>query len=140
MGNKSNKNGVSVTANFGGGISLGLLRPYYLTINDSATSSRRNIKYNSPDSLIFSNSDTLFQLAVGGPSFGTGWKDMTMNPGIYAKVSLRFDYGRFNEIVNGLETGLTLEAYSKAVPQIVGVKPKQLFVNAYVAILFGKRK
>ena len=32
LGNKSNKNGVSITANVGGGLSLGLLRPYELQV------------------------------------------------------------------------------------------------------------
>src|SRR5688572_10374232 len=31
-GNKSNKNGVSITYNYGGGVSLGLLRPYYVQL------------------------------------------------------------------------------------------------------------
>jgi hypothetical protein len=139
LGNKSNKNGISVTCNFGGGISLGLLRPYYLEINDS-TGGRRFIKYDSPDKNLFTSGYELDSLAVGGPSFGKGWSDMKMTPGLYAKASLRFDYGRFNEMVNALETGITVEAYSKAIPQIVYQKPKQFFVNAYVAIMFGKRK
>ena len=33
LGNKGNKNGVSVSGNAGGGISIGLLRPYLLGYN-----------------------------------------------------------------------------------------------------------
>jgi len=32
LGNKSNKNGVSITGNYGGGVSLALLRPYYIQV------------------------------------------------------------------------------------------------------------
>ncbi len=140
LGNKTNKNGVSVTGNFGGGISLGLLRPYMLDVTDTATGGRKNIKYDGPDSTLFTNSNELVSLNVGGPRFGTGWGSMKLTPGAYAKAALRFDYGRYNEMVNALEVGITAEVYSKKVQQLVFVKPKRLFFNAYVAIMFGRRK
>lgn len=143
LGNKTNKNGVSVTANFGGGISLGLLRPYMLDIFDTALGKRRFIKYESPDSSLFTNNQRLTDgndLSVSGPRFGTGWGSLKLTPGAYAKTALRFDYGRFNEMVNALEVGLTAEYYTKKIPQLVFTKPKALFINVYVAIMFGKRK
>jgi hypothetical protein len=51
LGNKSNKNGVSVTANYGGGISLSLLRPYYVQVQKG--NDYLYVKYNSPDSSYF---------------------------------------------------------------------------------------
>src|SRR5665647_1957135 len=54
FGNKTNRNGVSVTGNFGGGITLALLRPYNLEINDLAKGNRKFIKYESTDSTLFS--------------------------------------------------------------------------------------
>ena len=57
LGNKSNKNGVSITGNYGGGLSLALLRPYYLQVqkgNDFVF-----VKYNSPDSSFFLDSAVL---------------------------------------------------------------------------------
>lgn len=140
LGNKANKNGVSVTANFGGGISLGLLRPYYLEINDSVGGSRRAIKYDSADSTTFSSGAKLQNLSVSSAGFGKGWGDITVTPGAYAKAALRFDYGRYNEVVSALEVGLTAELYSKKIPQLVFSTPKNLFVNIYVAVVFGKRK
>jgi hypothetical protein len=143
LGNKSNKNGVSVTANFGGGISLALLRPYMLDIFDTALGKRRNIKYESADSSLFTNNERLISptdLSVSGPRLGSGWNQMKITPGLYAKAALRFDYARFNEVVNALEVGVTGEFYAKKIPQIVFVPYKQFFTNIYVAILFGKRK
>lgn len=140
FGNKSNKNGVSVTGNFGGGISLGLLRPYYLEVSDAGQFSRRNIKYESPDSLLFSSNNQLMDLNVSGARFGVGWNEMKINPGIYAKAALRFDYGRYNEMVNALEVGLSSEFYSKKILQVLNSKERQLFLNAFVCIIFGRRK
>jgi hypothetical protein len=143
LGNKTNKNGVSVTANFGGGISLALLRPYMLDVFDTSLGKRRNIKFESADSSLFTDNERLTDatdLSVAGPSFGSGWNQMKLTPGAYAKAALRFDYGRFNEMVNALEVGITAEYYTKKIPQLVFVKYNRLFINAYVAIMFGKRK
>jgi len=133
LGNKSNKNGVSVTANYGGGLTAGLLRPYYVQVQQST--GINFIKYNSPDSVDFLNGRIL-----GGPSFSKGWSDMTVVPGAYAKAAVRFDYGSYNEVVSAIEVGLTGDFYSKKVPQLVGNDQKQFFLSGYVAVLFGKRK
>ena len=140
LGNKSNKNGVSVTANFGGGISLGLLRPYMLSVFDDSTGARKYIRYESADSLFFTDGGKLFEAGVSGPNFGTGWNKIKITPGLYAKAALRFDYARFNEVVNALEVGVTGEYYTKKIPQLAYTKYRSAFFNIYVAILFGKRK
>lgn len=140
LGNKSNKSGVSVTANFGGGLTLGLLRPYYLEVNDQNGVGRRDIKYESADSTTFASGSQLQNLAVSSAGFGKGWGEIKVIPGAYAKAALRFDYGRYNEVVNALEVGITAEFFTKKVPQLVYTDPKNLFINIYVAILFGKRK
>lgn len=140
LGNKTNKNGVSVTANFGGGISLGFLRPYYLEINDTANGNRKQIRYDSPDSSIFTSNSKLTELSVSSAGFGKGWGNMKVTPGLYAKAAIRFDYGRYNEAISAIEVGGTVEYYSKDIPQLIFIDQKKLFFNVYVAILFGKRK
>jgi hypothetical protein len=140
LGNKTNKNGVSVTANFGGGISLGLLRPYYLEINDSTGDGRKQIKYDSPDSTTFTSANTLYNGFVSSAGFGKGWGEIKVTPGLYVKTAIRFDYGRYNEAISAIEVGGTVEYYSKDIPQLIFIEQKKLFFNVYVAILFGKRK
>ena len=141
FGNKSNKNGVSVTGNFGGGLSLGLLRPYYLEINDSSSIGRRTIKYESADSTLFTDAEKLINsLSVSSAGFTKGWGEIKVTPGAYAKAALRFDYGSYNEVVSGLEVGVTAEYYFKKVPQLVYSKEKNFFLNVYVALVFGRRR
>jgi len=133
LGNKSNKNGVAITGNYGGGIAVSFLRPYYVQIQDG--SGYRYIKYNSADSVAF-----LTHQIIGGPGFGRGWNEMTITPGVYAKAAVRFDYGSFNEIISAIEVGVTGEYYAKKIPQLVYNKEKEFFFGGYVAIIFGKRK
>jgi hypothetical protein len=77
---------------------------------------------------------------LGASGFTVGWGEVKVNPGAHLKTALRFDYGRFNEAVSAIEAGVNLEYYSKSVPQMVNNKEKNLFFNAYVTVLFGKRK
>lgn len=140
FGNKSNKNGVAVTGNFGGGLSLGLLRPYYLEIDDTTSGNRRAIKYDSADSSIFVSGEKLAGLGVSSAGLSKGWGDIKVKPGAYAKAAMRFDYGRYNEMVNAIEVGVTAEYYFNKIPQLIYTKEKSLFFNVYFALMFGRRK
>lgn len=132
FGNKSNKNGVSITYNYGGGISAGLLRPYYVQLSSSG----KYVKFESADSTQFLDPSVI----SGGPGFSKGWSDLKVTPGLYVKTAMRFDYGSYNEIVSALEVGITGEYYTKTIPIIIRSEPKRFFLSGYVAIMFGKRR
>ncbi len=132
LGNKSNKNGISITANYGGGLSLGLIRPYYVHLNTSDV----YVKYESKDSASFLDP----RFISGGPGLSKGWSDLKVNPGAYLKAALRFDYGVYNELLSALEVGLTADFYSKKTPIAVHETAKQFLFSGYVAIIFGRRK
>ena len=133
LGNKSNKNGVSVTGNIGGGLCLGLLRPYEVEVDKNGA--RTFVKYESEDSLLFRSGPF-----YGGPGVGKGWNSLKFTPGLYVKPGLRFDYGRYNDLVAAIEVGVAAEFYTKKIPQMIDNKQKQLFFSAYFTVLFGKRK
>jgi hypothetical protein len=134
LGNKGNRNGVSVTANVGGGLSLGLLRPYMIDVDKQGE--RTFVKYESADSTYFLDRST----HIAGPGFGKGWGSMKFTPGLYVKPAVRFDYGKYNEMVSAIEVGLTAEYFTKNIPQMIYIEQKKMFFSAYVAVLFGRRK
>jgi hypothetical protein len=133
LGNKGNRNGISISGNFGGGISLGLLRPYLVEVDKNGTYTF--VGYNSPDSNYFLNGPI-----VGGPSISEGWKQLSVVPGIYLKPSVRFDYGKYNELISAIEIGASAEYYTKNIPQMINIKQHRLFLSAFVSLVFGKRK
>ncbi|HET6994777.1 MAG TPA: hypothetical protein VFI06_07335 [Chitinophagaceae bacterium] len=136
LGQKGNKNGVAVSMIYNGGIAIGLLRPYYVTVNDPATQLDRTIKYSDQDSALF-----LGLTIKGGGGLSKGWNEIKVTPGVFAKYALRFDYGRFNESVNGLEIGASVEFYAKKIPiMLLQKSDKQIFLQCYLAVIFGKRK
>jgi hypothetical protein len=135
LGQKGNKNGVAVSAIYNGGLAIGLLRPYYIEVDDPNDPEIRTIKYTPEDSALF-----LSQQIIGGAGFGKGWNEMKIKPGAFAKAALRFDYGRFNEVVSGIEVGVSADFYASKIPLMVGQKERQLFFQGYIAVLFGRRK
>jgi hypothetical protein len=135
IGGKGNKNGVAVSAIYGGGVSAGLLKPYYLQIQNPTTRKQEDIKY--------ANNDNLFldpTIVLGKSTFGKGFNEMQFVPGGHVKGALRFDYGRYNEMVSALEVGLKATYFSKKMPIMLLNKEKSLFFNAYISVTFGKRK
>jgi len=134
LGQKGNKNGVAVSAIYNGGLALGLLRPYYIEVQDPL-SGNKTIKYSVSDSALF-----VGPTIIGGAGLGKGWGEMKMKPGGFLKTALRFDYGRFNEVISGIEAGLSLEFYSSKIPIMLEQKDKQLFFQGYISVLFGRRK
>jgi hypothetical protein len=133
LGNKGNKNGVSVTAQLGGGLSMAMLRPYMLKVQ-TPTGDIKYIRYED-DEQTFTNGPI-----VDGPNFLKGWSHVSFVPGFYAKPAVRFDYGRNNTILSALEVGATFEYYTKDIEQMIFQDKEKFFMSGYVAVIFGKRK
>jgi hypothetical protein len=142
IGGKANKNGVAVSSIYAGGISVGLLKPYYVDVIDQNTN--ENLEYKFSDTL---PSGSTYNI-LGASGFTKGWGELKVKPGVHAKAALRFDYGRFNEMVSAIEAGLNVEYYTSDIVQMIeyqgnkdfSVKKNNLFFNAYIAIHFGRRK
>lgn len=131
IGGKGNKNGVSVSAIYGGGLTLGLVKPYIVEA------------LNSDDEIVESRYPEIIDSAyfeTKAKGIAGGWNELKVRPGIYVKTAMRFDYGRLNETVTAIEVGLSAEYYTKRISQMYLNKDKQFFFNAYVALLLGKRK
>ncbi len=135
IGGKGNKNGVAVTAVYAGGVTIGMLKPYFLDVTNGITNATSRMTINQAI-----KDTTLGDGIIGASGFFVGWDDLTIKPGINAKQALRFDYGRLNSTVGAIECGLTEEFYFGKIPLMYLVKEHTFFFNAYVSILFGSRK
>jgi hypothetical protein len=134
LGGKANKNGVEVDAIYYGGVSVGLLKPYYINTKD-ANGNDVDLKYdpNNPGNFLVP------EKINGAGGFGKGWDNLSVVPGLHARLGLRFDWAHFNEVVSALEIGVNAEMYTKKIPIMVNEQNKQFFFNGYVSLQFGKR-
>lgn len=134
LGGKGNKNGVAVTYLYSGGISVGMLKQYVMNVSRQVVPNGFEFKSTYP---------TIFDSAYyvdNSLGLGGGWDHLKFSPGLNLKLAMRFDYGRFNQNITAFETGVTAEYYFSEMPLMAYVQPKHLFFNAYIAIMFGKRK
>jgi hypothetical protein len=132
LGTKGNKNGVHVSFIGAGGFSAGLQKPYVVDVANTNTNQRFQSTY---PTIIDSG-----YAEIGAAGFTKGWSQVKLVPGAHIKTAMRFDYGKFNEVIGAIEAGVNLEYYFKAVQQMTYNKDKNLLFNAYISILFGKRK
>ena len=130
IGTKANKNGIEVSAIYAGGVAIGLQKPYLIDVEENGVRRKENF-----DAFFKDSSDL-----IGASGFTSGWGQVKFKPGLHAKTALRFDYGRFHQTIGAIEAGMNVEYYFSDVQQLLFVAPKKLFFNAYVTLLFGKRK
>ncbi|HMH22773.1 MAG TPA: hypothetical protein VK563_13395 [Puia sp.] len=136
IGGKGNKNGVAVTALYSGGLSLAMLKPYYVEVQDRNTQATSRMTFQQ---LVNDTSGSNLQV-TGASGFTVGWGHLSVKPGANARAAMRFDYGRLNQTITAIEVGLTAEYYTGKIPIVLYVPEKQFFFNAYLSILFGSRK
>lgn len=141
MGQKGNKNGIAIIGLAQAGLSLGFLKPYY--INTNSAGPEQTIKYTPEDSVVF----LTYNEENSAAGFTKGWGEVKFRPGLYLKTALRFDFGRFNESVQAIEIGMSLEAYSKKIDIMAPVStdklasgPQSMFFQGHIAFVFGRRK
>jgi len=124
---------------YGGCISIGLLKPYYVNTTETRTNENVTIKWLGDKS----RNDTLFldqSVPASSAGFFKGLNEVKIRPGLFAKTGLRFDYGRYNEIVSAIECGINVEYYFAEMPIMVNNQAKTFFANVYVGFEFGRRK
>ncbi|MCZ2222408.1 MAG: hypothetical protein LC122_02090 [Chitinophagales bacterium] len=135
IGGKGNKNGVATSVNYGGGFALALMKPYLLDVSDPLTGQTKTIKYTDDKDLFLDQTRI-----IGSAGLLKGFGFTKFIPGFHLRTALRFDYGRYNELVSAIEAGVNAEYYTKEIEQMALNKTHKFFFNAYVAIVFGGRK
>ncbi len=117
----------------GGGLAVGLVKPYYVTGN--FTSGNGPIKYEPATANNFLDAARV----TGKGPFAEGLKELKINPGLHLKSALRFDFANNKKRLTALETGVAAAYYFQPVEIMATKKPQSLFVNVYAALHFGKR-
>jgi len=143
LAEKGRKSGVSVSLYYAAGPSLGITKPYYLTLiynTPGGGADPRNEKYSEENAAFFLNNNII----VSAAGFTHGLNEIGIKPGAQAKFAFLFDWANYDEFVKGLEVGGMVNGYLGDVPIMVndgetGTDNKFFFVNFYVRLLLGKR-
>ena len=131
---KAEKSGVEVRYIYAGGLSLGFTKPYYLEIINSNV----NHDFGPPTTTEKYDPYKHFPENIyGRASFFTGFDEIKLHPGIYAKFALNFEYSATGSDIKALETGIVADVYPKEIPVMAFNENHQFFFNFYVALHWG---
>lgn len=134
------KKSVVINWIYGVGLSLGVLKPYYLDllIPEGNVYVRKYDKYSEQNKIYFldlNNQGTI----VGGSNFTKGIGEIKMQPGLAVRSGFFFDYSASRKSFLGVEIGASAELYTKQIPIMVNTKNSAYFFNFYADFRFGKR-
>jgi hypothetical protein len=136
IADKADHNGVRLSFIGFGGIALGLLKPYYLLVQQNDTSTNTiPIRYTSATASQFLNQAYI----VGAAPLRYGLNEIQPVPGLTGKVGLDFDWGIKDEFVKALEAGVVLDIYYKRLPIYANNFNRFYQFGVYLSFQFGKR-
>lgn len=136
LAEKAKRNGVMINYYYAGGVTLGLLKPYYLRVCGDDLCSYYEVVAYDPN---VNNRFTSYDYIIGGAGFGVGW-NLKFRPGLHFKSGFQFDWSSQDNMIKAVDIGLSIDGYFSKVPIMVTEKNKFLFINAYLGISLGKKK
>lgn len=127
-----NKINVRVDASLGPAI--GLLRPYYVEVDFGTTlSDVKSVPYDPTNSQIY------YERIMGETPF---YKYLSPKKGVLG-LSIRantiIDFSRYKKSMNGVQLGLNIDAFPKAVQIMATQKNTAVFVSGCIGMMFGRR-
>jgi len=137
---KLDKKNVVIYWSYSAGISLGLLKPYYLDliVKEGNGYVRKFAKFEDSTKEYFLD-PTNQGYILGGADFTRGIGDIQIKPGLALKSALYFDYSPTKKIFSGIELGASAEMYTQKIPIMANIKSNNVFFNVYADFRFGKR-
>jgi hypothetical protein len=135
---KAKRKGVAVALTYGGGASLGILKPYYLELKtfDGDKYFLKPTRYESKNEKDFLDIDKI----AGSASFVKGLNQLGVIPGFQGHASANFSFGEQEQYIKAFEAGLKVDVYTRKIPIMVQTPNTAFFINFYLGIEFGKRK
>jgi hypothetical protein len=130
---KYDKSGISVRLFYGGGITIGFLKPiYYEVFTFSAIGEATSRDYKKFD-------PSIHQSSIGGRGpFFMGFNELGIVPGLIGKTGLSFEYSQRDAVIHALEAGISLTVYPKKIPIMATDGNNFLFLSLSVGYRFGK--
>ncbi len=137
--------GVQVGANLSGGLSLGIVKPYYVEFDHSRAGDFSQVEREPFDPAKHSNANRI----MGSGGFFRGFGESGIAPGLHCRGSLSFYFGNYGKRVSGLEAGGLVEAFFKNGSG--GIEPNRvvlipytrnpwLYTSLFLNIFLGWRK
>ena len=158
LSEKTENDEVQVSYTIAGGVTLGILKPYFLDIsygkivqvnvnqysydetNEVAESfSKTNANIFLSQQIVAVGSDR-YAYIKGTSSFSEGFAHLQLIPGLHGRFAFNFDWGTKDEIVKQMEVGIMVDVYNKAIPLYINNYNSQFNFSLFYSVGIGRRR
>jgi hypothetical protein len=132
---KLRDNGLQISLNYTLGPSLGMVKPIYLEVfkyDFSGKIAGIALERYDPELHNFNN-------IYGRGPWSAGLFRTKLNPGIYFKFGLEFEYSSAREIINSFEIGISSDAFIKPVQIMVENDFHRFFPSFFISCSIGNK-
>ena len=134
------ESGVSVRFVTNIGLSLGLLKPYYLYVVRIESDNSCRVEAVKYDSTIHPLANPFLDTRyIYGTAGLTGLGELKIRPGVLVQASLVFNWAN-EPAIRTIEVGARIEHFLKQVPIMVLIENRAMFPALFLRITFGKFK
>ncbi len=141
LSEKQYYHGIGVGYSLQGGLTLGVLKPYFLVVkadNPDNGNPYKTIKYTEENRDLFIDANRILDRG----SFFYGFTQLKMLPGIHLNGAIHYALKAYEKPLYAIETGVMIDAFIKRVPIMVetdNFKNKSVFINVYINVQIGNR-
>lgn len=141
IADKAEKNGVRVSISYIGGLTVGVLKPYYLELAYPVGDNQFDLFVQPYIEGPEGNEEVFLDIFSinSAAGFRYGFRELEPVPGGYGKLGLTFDWAGKEEFIKALEAGVMVDVYYKNIKLMVNQDNRPFFLAAYLSFQFGKR-
>ena len=130
---------LSVSYRYSGGLSLAMLKPYYLKLiyidNGGASAHLEQYTYNQSDSAYFLNPNSI----LGASKWTTGLGNIDYVPGVYFETSIAIIPGKNKYFIQVVTLGINGACYAKQLPVLIDQVALPWQVSLFASFAIGER-
>ena len=133
--NKLRDNGLQISMNYTFGPSLGFVKPVFLEVFKYDVTGRISgvsLERYNPESHNLTN-------IYGRGPWSSGFGSSKLNPGLFFKLGLEFEYSYNREIMNSLEIGFSVDGFLNKVLLMAENEDHRFYPNLYLSCSFGNK-
>ena len=131
---KFDKGGISIRYFYNFGPILGIKKPIYYNIYEiSADGTITGQKIEK-----FDITQHVDPRIMSKASYFKGIDEISFTPGLYGKAGFSFEFGKYDEILHAIETGIIFDAFLTRIPIMAIENNKQVFFSLFLSYRFGK--
>ena len=134
---KQNDQAITLALSYQTGLSLAILKPYYLHLSyrSDSTFIEDYQPYTPQNAYLFLDPGVI----RGSGGFSRGWDDLKFKPGAFIKGSLWIDFKAEGSVIAAIELGLSADFFARQLPIMVVNSSGPVFLNVHANIHLGGR-